>query len=90
MRSAVPLPCFIYVVKSQREFLPILQDFVPCRGRCPKRKKIREEEEKKKEFKKRKGEKKFLIIDPAKIDIYLHFVLVDTLTLKNKKHSVLK
>ena len=96
MRSAVPLPCFFHVVKSQKvagqrprqgtkscrmgrnsrrpyvrpsvcpsvcplgieglpggqggtyvqtyvrtyvrtEFLPILQDFVPCRGRCPKR-----------------------------------------------------
>ena len=22
---------------GRREFLPILQDFVPCRGRCPKR-----------------------------------------------------
>ena len=30
-----------------------------------------------------------LIIDPEKTDIYLHFVLVDTLTLKDKKHSVL-
>ena len=24
---------------GRTEFLPILQDFVPCRGRCPKRKK---------------------------------------------------
>ena len=49
MRSAVPFPCYFDIVKSQRvagggidkqmdvwtEFLPILQDFVPCRGRCP-------------------------------------------------------
>ena len=58
--------------------------------RKKKEEKKREEEKKKKEVKKGKGGRKFLIIDSAKTDIYLHFVLVDTLTLKNKKHSVLK
>ena len=39
------------------EFLPILQDFLPCRGRCPKKGEEKMEERKKWKEKERKNEK---------------------------------